>query len=129
MNGGDHPVARTTQATGRHGHTHDASSGTLTHDPSVRTVKTHAPDGAATVIDEFYNPYFETSTHSNNCNTTSKSNELLNITVNYFYLRLFQMHDYFRYMTPNVVVEWLKLLLRIREVRGSNLGPKTVYPD
>jgi hypothetical protein len=28
-------------------------------------------------------------------------------------------------LTPNVVVEWLTLLLRIREVQGSNLG----YPD
>jgi hypothetical protein len=26
---------------------------------------------------------------------------------------------------PNVVVEWLILLLRIREVPGSNLGPET----
>jgi hypothetical protein len=25
--------------------------------------------------------------------------------------------------SPNVVVEWLTLLLRIREVPGSNLGP------
>jgi hypothetical protein len=30
---------------------------------------------------------------------------------------------------PNVVVEWLTLLLRIREVQGSNLGPETVYPE
>jgi hypothetical protein len=30
---------------------------------------------------------------------------------------------------PNVVVEWLTLLLRIREVPGSNLGPDTGYPD
>jgi hypothetical protein len=28
----------------------------------------------------------------------------------------------------NVVVEWLTLLLRIREVSGSNLGTET-YPD
>jgi hypothetical protein len=27
-----------------------------------------------------------------------------------------------------VVIEWLKLLLRIREVSGSNLGPETDYP-
>jgi hypothetical protein len=27
--------------------------------------------------------------------------------------------------TPNVMVEWLTLVLRIREVRGSYLGPKT----
>jgi hypothetical protein len=27
------------------------------------------------------------------------------------------------------MVKWLKLLLRIREVPGSNLGPKTGYPD
>jgi hypothetical protein len=30
---------------------------------------------------------------------------------------------------PNVMVEWLALLLRIREVPGSNLGPETGYPD
>jgi hypothetical protein len=29
----------------------------------------------------------------------------------------------------NVVVEWLTLLLRIREVQGSNLVPETVYHD
>jgi hypothetical protein len=29
----------------------------------------------------------------------------------------------------NVVVEWLALLLRIREVPGSNLGPGTFYLD
>jgi hypothetical protein len=28
----------------------------------------------------------------------------------------------------NVVVEWLTLLLRIREVASSNLGPETGYP-
>jgi hypothetical protein len=28
----------------------------------------------------------------------------------------------------NVVVEWLALLLRIREVAGSNLGPGNGYP-
>jgi hypothetical protein len=28
---------------------------------------------------------------------------------------------------PNVVVEWLTLLLRIREAPGSNLGPVTSY--
>jgi hypothetical protein len=30
---------------------------------------------------------------------------------------------------PDVMVEWLALLLRIREVPGSNLGPETDYPD
>jgi hypothetical protein len=30
---------------------------------------------------------------------------------------------------PNVVVEWLTLLLRIREVPGTNLGSETGYPD
>jgi hypothetical protein len=29
----------------------------------------------------------------------------------------------------NVVVDWLTLLLRIREVPGPILCPKTVYPD
>jgi hypothetical protein len=33
------------------------------------------------------------------------------------------------FASPNVVVEWLTLLLRIREISGSNLGPKTGYPD
>jgi hypothetical protein len=33
------------------------------------------------------------------------------------------------YETPNVVVEWLTLLLRIRETPGSNLGPETGYRD
>jgi hypothetical protein len=28
-------------------------------------------------------------------------------------------------LSPNVMVEWLTLLLRIREVPGLNLGPKT----
>jgi hypothetical protein len=32
-------------------------------------------------------------------------------------------------VTPNVIVEWLTILLRIREVSGSNLGPETSYPD
>jgi hypothetical protein len=32
-------------------------------------------------------------------------------------------------VSPNVVVEWLAFLLRIREVPGSNLGPETGYPD
>jgi hypothetical protein len=30
---------------------------------------------------------------------------------------------------PNVVVEWLLLLLRIPEVPGSNIGFKTTYPE
>jgi hypothetical protein len=30
---------------------------------------------------------------------------------------------------PKVILEWLALLLRIREVPGSNLGLKTGYPD
>jgi hypothetical protein len=30
---------------------------------------------------------------------------------------------------PNIVVEWLALLVRIREVPGSNLGLQTGYPD
>jgi hypothetical protein len=31
--------------------------------------------------------------------------------------------------SPNVVVEWLTLLLRIWEVSGSNLRPETDYID
>jgi hypothetical protein len=30
---------------------------------------------------------------------------------------------------PNVIVEWLALVLCIREVPGSNLGTETGYPD
>jgi hypothetical protein len=30
---------------------------------------------------------------------------------------------------PNFAVDWLALLLRIREVPGSKLGHETVYPD
>jgi hypothetical protein len=30
---------------------------------------------------------------------------------------------------PNVVVEWLALLLGIWKVPSSNLGPETAYPD
>jgi hypothetical protein len=33
------------------------------------------------------------------------------------------------YLKPNVVVKWLTLVLRIREVPGSNLGQQTGYPD
>jgi hypothetical protein len=29
---------------------------------------------------------------------------------------------------PEIVFEWLILLLRIRDVQGSNLGPLTGYP-
>jgi hypothetical protein len=29
--------------------------------------------------------------------------------------------------SPNVLVKWLKFLLYIREVLGSNLGPETAY--
>jgi hypothetical protein len=30
---------------------------------------------------------------------------------------------------PNVVVNWLTLLLPIQKLQGSNLGPETSYPD
>jgi hypothetical protein len=33
------------------------------------------------------------------------------------------------FVGPNVVVEWLTLLLRIREAPGSNLGPEIGYSD
>jgi hypothetical protein len=46
--------------------------------------------------------------------------------MNYYILQILESHKmYF----PNVVVEWLKLLLRIREVSGSNFGPDAGYPD
>jgi hypothetical protein len=32
-------------------------------------------------------------------------------------------------LAPNVAVEWLRLLLCIREVPGSNLSPEVGYPD
>jgi hypothetical protein len=31
--------------------------------------------------------------------------------------------------SKNVVVEWITLLFRIREVPCSNLGPETGYPE
>jgi hypothetical protein len=31
--------------------------------------------------------------------------------------------------SPNVVIEWLTILLRTSENPGSNLGPETGYPD
>jgi hypothetical protein len=31
--------------------------------------------------------------------------------------------------TPNVVVEWLTFLIRIREIPDSNLSQDTGYPD
>jgi hypothetical protein len=34
-----------------------------------------------------------------------------------------------KYAKQKAVVEWLALLLLIREVPGSNLGPETDYPD
>jgi hypothetical protein len=33
------------------------------------------------------------------------------------------------FVCVHVVIEWLALLLRIREVPGSNLGPESGYPD
>jgi hypothetical protein len=38
-------------------------------------------------------------------------------------------HNYHRTKLLNVVVDRLTLLLRIREVPGSNLGPETGYPE
>jgi hypothetical protein len=32
-------------------------------------------------------------------------------------------------LKPNVMIEWLKLQLRMREVPGSDLGPDIYYPD
>jgi hypothetical protein len=34
-----------------------------------------------------------------------------------------------QYQGSNVVVKWLTLLLRIREIQSSNLGTETGYPD
>jgi hypothetical protein len=38
--------------------------------------------------------------------------------------RILQLHD-----LPKVMVEWLALLLRIREIPVPNLDPETGYPD
>jgi hypothetical protein len=32
-------------------------------------------------------------------------------------------------VSPGIVVKWIKLLLHIQEVLGSNLGPETSYLD
>jgi hypothetical protein len=32
-------------------------------------------------------------------------------------------------MTPNFGAEWLAILLRIREVPGSDLGPENLFPQ
>jgi hypothetical protein len=32
-------------------------------------------------------------------------------------------------VSPGIVVKWIKLLLHIQEVLGSNLGPETGYLD
>jgi hypothetical protein len=42
---------------------------------------------------------------------------------------LFGYFPKFIICVPDVVVEWLNLLLRIRKVPGSNLGPMTGYSD
>jgi hypothetical protein len=34
-----------------------------------------------------------------------------------------------RWIWPNEAAQWLALLLRIREVPGSSLGPETGYTD
>jgi hypothetical protein len=43
-------------------------------------------------------------------------------------LRVFENNVLRRIFGTNVVVEWLALLLRIREIPGSNLSPETGYP-
>jgi hypothetical protein len=55
------------------------------------------------------------------------------VSISYFYYH----HDSFANFwgdgcdshSPNIVIAWLTLLLRIREVLGSNLDPETGYPD
>jgi hypothetical protein len=45
---------------------------------------------------------------------------------------IFSIHSFKQTSTtykPNVMVEWLALLLHIRKVPGSNLGLQTGYPD
>jgi hypothetical protein len=41
----------------------------------------------------------------------------------------FLLWETFYSVTPNAVVEWLIILLRIKGVPGSNLGPETGYPE
>jgi len=51
-------------------------------------------------------------------------------TLQTYVTKILKSSDYkFSTFTPNVVIEWLTILLRIREVPGSNLGPETGYPD
>jgi hypothetical protein len=40
----------------------------------------------------------------------------------------YSLYKYLKSHALNVMVKWLTLLLRIREVLGSNLGPETGYP-
>jgi hypothetical protein len=40
-----------------------------------------------------------------------------------------RLPSYFNTIQPDVASEWLTLLLRIREVPGSNIGPGPAYPD
>jgi hypothetical protein len=53
----------------------------------------------------------------------SEGNYNLSLVLVHCETTLFQLPE------PNVVVEWLTLLLRIRKVPASNLGPETGYPD
>jgi hypothetical protein len=43
--------------------------------------------------------------------------------------KYFQWVSNLRLVSTNVVVEWLTLLLRIREISASNIGPVNDYPD
>jgi hypothetical protein len=49
--------------------------------------------------------------------------------LNYFFIPLFNLFVVYLTTLPNVMVEWLVLPLRIREVADSNLGPETGCPE
>jgi hypothetical protein len=76
------------------------------------------------------NYFFSLTAFSANCLRTLLSLLCVIIgisSVTALYHYLFQIND--RIFRLNVVVERLTLLLRIRDVPGSNLGLETGYPD
>jgi hypothetical protein len=88
-----------------------------------KTVSQHT--GLAWADVEYDVPYFLEChisfrwSRTNSCNAT-----------NWPYLTLLmETWDWMTQYSLNVIVEWLALPLRIREVPGSNLGPETGCPD
>jgi hypothetical protein len=60
-------------------------------------------------------------------NILSQFNPFL-IYIPYFSKTHFNVTPIYTWLL-NVAVEWLTLLVRVREVPGSNLGPETGSPD